>query len=223
MKKKKIQGVLFDFDGLMFNTEALFLIAERELAKKYKRKFTMKTFFQMQGRLALEAMNVLIKDLNINQKPEELFQERNEIMRKLYINKLKPMPGLFELLKFLKQEKLKLAIATSSAMGRITMMDKRFNFKKFFSVIATADQVKRGKPHPDIFLKAASQLKILPENLLVLEDAYYGLLAAKAGGFQCAMVRDQYHRGQNFKKADLVVTKLNSARLLGYIKRHTKN
>lgn len=220
MKHKKIKGVLFDFDGLMFNTETLYLIAEQELAKKYKRKFTLETFFKMQGRLALESMEVLIKDLKINKDPQELLDERSEIMRRLYVNKLKPMPGLFELLKFLKKEKLKLAIATASPLRKINKLDRRFHFKIFFDKITTADQVKRGKPHPDIFLKAAAQLKIQPENLLVLEDAYFGLLAAKTGGFQCAMVRDNHHRGFNFSKADLIVTKLNSQRLINYIKKY---
>ncbi|MFA6255146.1 MAG: HAD-IA family hydrolase [Patescibacteria group bacterium] len=220
MKHYKLLGIIFDMDGLMFDTESLFLIAEKKLAKQYGRKMTRDTFHRMQGLLGLESMKVFAKDLEIKENPKLLFKQRSLVVYKLLESKLRPMFGLFDLLKFLKKNNFKLAIATSASLKWLNAINKQYGVKKYFSVIVTADQVRRGKPSPDIFLKAAKQLGILPKNILVLEDASNGLAAAKNGGFRCAVVRDKHHRQIKFSNADLIVTKLNSRRLLNYIKKY---
>ena len=97
-------------------------------------------------------------------------------------------PGLLELLEFLVEKEIPRAVASSN--GRRAVLKLLGSLAKYFDPVVTGDEVKRGKPAPDIFLLAASRLGVAPEDCLVLEDADTGARAAKAAGMTVIVVPD---------------------------------
>ena len=127
------------------------------------------------------------------------------------------MPGLPELLAVLQRRNLPLAIATSSSPEfvrralRIRRLEDRFRF------FLTPDDVKRGKPHPDIYQLAAERHNVPVEHMLVLEDSRNGSLAAAAAGAVTVAVPGSHSANQDFSHVDLVVRSLGSRELLQMI------
>ena len=98
------------------------------------------------------------------------------------------MPGVFESIELFRSKGYKLAIASSSAMRLIRACVHRLNGENIFDTVISAEHEEYGKPHPAVFLKAASDLKVNPLDCLVLEDSMMGVIAAKAARMQCVAV-----------------------------------
>ena len=88
------------------------------------------------------------------------------------------------ILKDLLKEKYKLCIATSASRKNVDVVDKKFNLKKDFDFIVTSDDVKNGKPAPDLFLKCAQIFNVSPEDCFVIDDSDSGVIAAKKAGMK---------------------------------------
>jgi HAD superfamily hydrolase (TIGR01509 family) len=98
----------------------------------------------------------------------------------------KPVSGAKEFLRECKKRKLRVAIASSAFGGYVNEMVEKIGLKEFFKVVVCAGDAKRGKPFPDLFLLAAEKLGVEPSKCLVVEDAVYGVIAAKRAGMKCA-------------------------------------
>ena len=98
------------------------------------------------------------------------------------------MTGVHASLDFFKQQKIKMAVASSSAMRLIKATVKKLKIESYFDLLVSAEHELYGKPHPAVFLRTAEMLGVRPENCLVLEDSFNGLLAAKAAKMKCAIV-----------------------------------
>lgn len=96
-----------------------------------------------------------------------------------------------EVLEELREMKLKLAVATSSVSTSARPFLDRHQLTKYFEVIITGDEVERGKPHPDIYLRAAEKLSVSPNECLVIEDSLSGVAAGKAAGMRVAAIPDR--------------------------------
>ena len=107
------------------------------------------------------------------------------------------------------QNRYPLAIASSSPRKIIDFVIKQFKLKPYFKIIVSGDDFKKSKPHPEIFLKAASALQLDVKECVVFEDSLAGVQAAKAGGFLCVGI-DRHNHPENYKLADLYVTDLTS-------------
>ena len=101
-----------------------------------------------------------------------------------------------------------MALATSSHPKDANTVLKALDFEDFFSCVVAKNSVERVKPHPDIFLYAANEMNIPPENCLVIEDAEKGILAADAAGMKSIAVPNRYTMDNDFSKATLVVKSL---------------
>jgi beta-phosphoglucomutase len=104
---------------------------------------------------------------------------KEQYYREMVKDKLEPLPGAIELIKSLKKHDFKLAVGSSGPPENVDLLLTRLNIKQFFDVVITAENVKNGKPAPDVFLICAERLNIPPENCIVIEDAPVGIEAAK--------------------------------------------
>ncbi len=141
---------------------------------------------------------------------KELIEERRKIFYSL-LNKeeIKLMPGLINLLNILKKNNKKIAIASSSEKEYIEYILNKFNIKEFFEVIISGYEIEKGKPEPDIFLKASEKLKVSPNECLVIEDSRNGVLAAKRAGMKCIAIPNSITKNQDFSLANKVLNSLN--------------
>ena len=109
-------------------------------------------------------------------------EESDAIFLGILDAQLEPMSGLIELLAALEQANIPKAIATSSRRSFSQRILGKFGFEPRFKFLITGDDVTDGKPHPEIYLKAAEKLGVLPAEMLVLEDSQNGCRAAVAAG-----------------------------------------
>ena len=138
-------------------------------------------------------------------------RRRGEIATEFFASRVGLFPSVQATLKELRQLELRLAVATSSVGASAHPFLERTGIKGFFDVIVTGDEVERGKPHPDVYLRAAEQLNLPPEACLVVEDALSGVTAAKAANMRVAAIPDRRFVDPHAyeKEADYVLENLS--------------
>lgn len=210
----EIKAVVFDLDGLMLNTEDIFDLAGRQLLERRGLVMTEEIHHSMLGRRPDEAFQAM-KDLTgISDEIELLKVETRQLFEAIAEDHLAIMPGLMELLDLVEQQQLPKAVATSSPRDYLNHMLERFDLSHRFPITLTAEDVTRGKPSPDIYLKAAEQLGITTNNILVLEDSETGTRAAAAAGTFAVSVPNKHTKAGNFSMASMVIESLLDERLL---------
>lgn len=187
----KIQAAIFDMDGLMFDTERLFLRAFREeITMKTGERFPEDKLMRLIG-LNKASAQVLFAQMF----PEESYDECISIELKwveafIQAHGLPVKPGLFPLLEHLCACGIPIAVASSSQSPLVKRFMVQAGVMPYLKAVIGGDMVRCGKPDPEIFLRAAASLGVAPQDCVVFEDSKNGLLAAHAGGFPCVVVPD---------------------------------
>ncbi len=192
----------------MFNTEDVFDIAGNELLRRRGLRMTDEIRNVMLGRRPHEAMRNMLDLTGLEETPDELIAESWVIFSGLLDDHLRPMPGLFELLAHLEARTLPKGVATSSPRSYMEGILGRFDLLPRFPLTLTSEDVERGKPQPDIYLKAAARLGISPGEMLVLEDSEAGTKAASAAGAVIISVPHRHTASHDFSTATHVAESL---------------
>ena len=206
-------AVVFDLDGLMFNTEELYQDVGSELLRRRDREFTKELLDQMMGRPGRISLQIMIDWHSLEATVDELERETDEIFVDILATRLAPMPGLLALLNALEQANVPKAIATSSRRAFVETVLGRFDLEPRFRFILSAEDVIDGKPHPEIYLKAAARFGVPPDRVVVLEDSQNGCAAAVAAGTITVAVPGGHSLSHNFDGARLSIDSLADPRL----------
>ena len=206
-------AVVFDMDGLMFNTEDVYTLVGTELLRRRGREFTPQLKDAMMGLPPKTTFGVMIEWHGLDESWERLAVESNRIFLDVLPEHLAPLPGLFGLLDALEAADIRKAIATSSKRELADACLSPFDLQPRFQFILTSEDVTRGKPNPEIYLTAAQRLGLEPERTLVLEDSENGCRAAAASGAFAVAVPGEHSRTHDFSTASLVVDDLADRRL----------
>lgn len=179
----QIRGVIFDMDGLMIDSEPLHRVAFDSVFKRFGKILTEEdNAARYVGISDLDAARDMITRYNIPLSPEDLVKEKQLAYRALLGDRIseRAQPGLVDLLKTLKENGYRIAIASGSAREEIEAVINGLNIGEYIDTYVSAEdeEVKRGKPHPDIFTQAAKKLGFKNRQCLVLEDAESGINAA---------------------------------------------
>ncbi|HTI50238.1 MAG TPA: HAD family phosphatase [Planctomycetaceae bacterium] len=209
-----IRAVVFDLDGLMFNTEDIFNEVGREVCRRRGKEMTRELLQQMMGRRAPEAIGVMIDFHGLSDTVESLIDESRTLFFELAGDRLAPMPGLFELLGHIESRGLRKGVATSSGRMYLEAILRRFDLLERFDFTLAAEDVTHGKPHPEIYLTAAARLGIAPGEMLVLEDSHAGSTAGVTAGAVVISVPNDHSRYQDFSHTSAVATRLDDACVL---------
>ena len=196
-----IRAVAFDLDGLMFNTEDVFDLAGTEFLRRRGMEMTDVIRDGMIGRRPPEAFAHLKKHTGIDGPMEELLAETWGLFNTMLDEHLRPMPFLFDLLDHLDRLGLPKAVATSSPRSHLEGLLSRFDLLPRFTAALTMEDVERGKPDPDIYLKTAARLGVAPSEMLVLEDSGAGTQAGAAAGAVVVAVPHRYSAKHDFGPA----------------------
>lgn len=210
---EKVLAVIFDMDGLIFDTEKLFYVANKEVAQRRGKNFTLEIMRKMMGQKSLDAIEIMIKELGINEDPQKVLDERTDIYVSLLKTVSQPMPGLFPLLDLLEKNNIRKCIATASRKEWVKILFDRFDLKNKFEFIITGEEVEFGKPNPAIYLKAVERLNLPASICVALEDAENGIKSAKAAGCMAIAVPNEFTKGHDFSEADLIVSSLEDKKL----------
>lgn len=208
-----IRAVVFDLDGLMLNTEDIFELAGVELMARRGLVMTDEIRHSMMGRRPTEAFTVLKKLTGITDHLEDLMRETWNLFDVIAENRLATMPGLHEVLSLIDARQLPRAVATSSPRDYMQHLLQKFGLLQGFHTTLTAEDVTHGKPHPEIYLKAAKMLQVEPSEMLVLEDSETGTRAAAAAGAYTVSVPNRHTESGDFSQSHLRVPSLLDERL----------
>jgi HAD superfamily hydrolase (TIGR01509 family) len=209
-----IRAVCFDLDGLMVNTEHVFFDAGSELLRRRGLEMTVEVMNVLIGRRPQESFRELVRYLKLDESPEDLRAESLVIFDALLAERLAPMPGLYELLDQIEARGLPKGVATSSPRGYLHNVLGRLGLMPRFPLTLTAEDVVLGKPHPEIYLKAAAALGVQPVEMLVLEDSHAGTQAAVAAGAHVVSVPHEFTAGHDFAGAMHIAGSLQDPYLL---------
>jgi HAD superfamily hydrolase (TIGR01509 family) len=209
----RLRAVVFDFDGLMVNSEDVFEVVGQELMRRRGLEMTDEIRRGMLGRRPTEAFEVLKRLTGIPDVIEELMAETETLFAATARSMLKLMPGLLELLDLVEQLGLPKAVATSSPRDYLQTLMNRFDLQPRFPIRLTAEDVTRGKPHPEIYERAAKRLNVDPSEMLVLEDSEPGTRAAAAAGAFVVAVPNIHTAWGDFSMSRLVLSSLHDPRL----------
>ena len=203
-----IRGVAFDLDGTTLNSEDLYLIVCQELMRRRGHEYDPVTRAAMMGLPAPQAYEVLIQSKRLQDTPQQLQDECDELFSDLLPRRLAAMPDVTDLLDALDVLRLPRCIATSSRLSFANRALEIVGLANRFDFVITAEHVSRGKPSPDIYLAAAERMSLPLNRLLVLEDSAIGVSAGVAAGAVVVAVPNEHTRGSNYAGAVAVCDSL---------------
>jgi HAD superfamily hydrolase (TIGR01509 family) len=212
-----IRAIVFDLDGLIFDTEALFYrVAAAMLAARGK-AFTPEIMGAMIGRRAAETGLAFKTLAGLDEPVEDLIAEARVRFLAEVDSAVHPTPGLFALLEHLERRDLPRAVATSSRRAYTERLLTRHGLRDHFAFVLAAEDVTRGKPDPEIYLKAVERLRVPAGSVLVLEDSPAGLAAARAAGAFAVGVPHEHSPAEGLRDAHLIVPRLDAPPLLALL------
>ena len=207
----EIKAVLFDMDGLMVDTESLSTEAFINSAKAQGYNMTKEETLKVLGFTKANIYQFWIdyfQGTNVDGK--KLVDDHYEYIENvLYTVGPEKMPYVEELLKYLRENNYKIAVASSSDTADIKNNLEKTKLEKYIDEIASGAEVENGKPAPDVFLLAAERLDVDSKDCLILEDSKAGIKAGKASGAMVFMVPDMFTVDKECEDtADRILTNL---------------
>jgi HAD superfamily hydrolase (TIGR01509 family) len=213
MPQVLMRAVVFDMDGLMFNTEDVYTLVGEELLRRRGCELTTEVKNKMMGVQPQPNFEMIISHYHLGDTWQELVAESNRLFLERLDDRLAMMPGLKRLLDALERAGIPKAIGTSSSRELVTACLRPFDLERRFQFVLAAEDIRDSKPHPEIYLTAARRFAVPPAQMLVLEDSHNGCLAAASAGAFVVAVPGPHSRDHDFGMAALVADSLADPRL----------
>ena len=206
-----LEALIFDMDGLMVDTEPHYHAVQRDLIRKYGGVDPGPDMIQqMMGQKPVDSMAIFARMTGIDRSPESLLEERTQSLLKRLEKGLIAMPGLFDILDRFSPH-FRLGVATGNSRIFLDLTLDVLEIRDYFLHAQSSDDLQRGKPDPEIYLKTAEKLGVEPAGCLVLEDSSNGIRGARAAGMWGLAVPNESTRNQNFEEADFLADDLFDA------------
>jgi beta-phosphoglucomutase len=196
------KAVIFDLDGVIVSTDKYHYKAWKAMADKEGIYFDETINNRLRGVSRMASLEIILERATKHYTDEEkveLATMKNNIYRSS-LSQLTPddiLPGVMDTLNELKKMDIRLGVGSSSKNTPVIL--KQIGLAEYFDAVADGNQITKSKPDPEVFLLAAKLLGIAPEDCVVVEDAYAGIDAAKAGGMKAAGVGD----ASKYEKCDI--------------------
>lgn len=176
-----IKAVIFDFDGLLIDSELAWFKARKSLLNKYGLDWTIDDQKQNLGVSTKSWVNYLNDKLEGRLTPDEILNKVISKMKELYKNgEVDSKPGADEALKYCKENNFIMGLASGSYKELLFIALKSKKWEDYFDEILSSDDLKKGKPAPDIYIEILKRLKVKPQDSIVLEDSKDGIKAGVA-------------------------------------------
>jgi beta-phosphoglucomutase family hydrolase len=189
------RGAIFDVDGVLIDSHPVHKKVWTQFLASLGMCVSDKELdFVLDGRRREEILRHFLGDLSAEQ-IREYGQRKNELFRESETD-LRTIPGIVEFLDALGAAGIRMAVATSASSPRAHDILARLGILPRFAAVVTGDDVAKGKPDPEIFVRAAGELNLAPKNLLVVEDAVSGVKAAKSAGMRCLGIASDGRSGK---------------------------
>lgn len=203
-----IKYAIFDMDGTLLDTERIFKRSWLVTSEKWGLDGAEELYTNIAGRSGDTIREVFVGKYGEKYNFDEFIADRMDCYVSLASENVPIKPGCFELLDFLREQRIPCALATSTPMYITGKNLERTGIDKYMDVVVTAESVKRGKPAPDIFLEAARRIGAEPRESMVVEDSFNGLRGAHAANMLPVMVIDEQIPDDEIRK--LIIAECDS-------------
>lgn len=188
----KYKLIIFDMDGLMFDTEKMYYESCKKFALDYGFSYDIDKRNQMAGMSESGIHRFITADIGSEEKTTQFrtkLKEYREEYFKTYDKSLKK-EGLDQLLEFIKENNVRACVASSSSREKVSFLLDKENISGYFDFIISGEDLKESKPNPEIFIKAIEKSGVNKNEALILEDSNNGYKAAKASGIDYFIIHD---------------------------------
>ena len=215
-----IKALVFDFDGLILETELPVYQSWFELFQRHELELPFELWSGNIGtaEAVFDPVATLRAHSSNGDRPEEELVERRRRELEL-IGDQPPMPGVLKILQEACQMGLKIGLASSSSCAWVEGHLVRLGLRPYFDCVLAKDDVCSTKPDPELFRSAVEQLGVLPEEAIAFEDSPNGIRSAKLAGLHCVAVPNKLTRRLDTSQADLVLDSLEGIRLADLVER----
>lgn len=211
-------AILFDMDGVIVDSNPYHKLAFQAFLKQHNIALTdeeLKT--KVFGRPNKEIMSYIFKDDATQEQSEIWANEKEALFRDMYKADIQAVKGLIPFLQMLKGMKVATAVGTSAPVANLNFVLDALNIRQYFDVLLHSTDVVCGKPHPEIYLKASSNLEVHPSKCIVIEDSLPGVQAGLSAGMKVIGITTT-HTPEELDNTHLVIQdfeELNMEKLLG--------
>lgn len=196
-------------DGLLIDSEPLWNEAADEVFSYYGKKLTTEDYASTTGLRTSEFVSWWLKDYKFDEPElEKAGQRIIEIVNEKIKRKGKILPGVHHIINFFHERNFKIGLATSSPLSLVKTVAQLLKIEPYLQVTTSAEHLRHGKPHPQVYLDCADQLNSSPLECLCFEDSTNGMIAVKAARMKCVVVPE--HSQQKNDKWALADLKLSS-------------
>ncbi len=187
------KGIIFDLDGTLVNSSHVWSKIDEEFMAKRGIELPPNYFKEVSAMNFMQASVYTNERFSLNENPEDIIAEWNEMARHEYAHNIRLKAGAEEFLKRLKQKGVKIALATASSEELYTAVLKSNGVYGLFDYFASTDRVSRGKGFPDVYELACGGLGLKPSECAVFEDIIEGIRGALLGGFTAVACLDKHY------------------------------
>ena len=215
---KDFDAVVFDMDGVIFDSERAVMNCWLEIAEKYGIENIEEPYYACTGVNAARTKEIMLEAYGDDFPYDEYATEASKMYHERYDGGRLPMKdGVFEILEFLKSNGKKIALASSTRRETVINQLRDAKILDYFDEVVTGDMVTRSKPAPDIFLLACEKIGVKPERAYAIEDSYNGIRSSSAGKLRPIMVPDLLPANDEMKALAESV-QLNLIEVVEYLK-----
>lgn len=201
------EAVIFDMDGVIIDSEKEHFKANLQLFARLGIDPSLLDYDSFVGLSSRLMWQEIKAKCSLEQSVDQLIDLGNKnIVAHFKDLNLKPMPGLLDLLDYVNERSMRLAVASSSPKALINLVVDNLGIREYFNLLVSGDEVPRGKPFPDIYIRTAALLQVTPPNCVVIEDSNNGLRAAKTANMRCIGYQNPASGNQDLSQSDLVVS-----------------
>ena len=192
---------VFDMDGLLFDTERLFMNKRAEILPEYGYEHREEDYIRTLGTSGVE-LHKILDDIYGSDYPADEISQRSRAAQLAHMREhgAPVKGGVVELLSWISEKKIPCCVATATASVHADEILRLGHIRQYFSFIVGGDQVTHSKPNPETFLTACKKGGVAPKDALVLEDSENGILAADAGGIPVICIPDMKYPDENIAK-----------------------
>ncbi len=215
---EKIKAVIFDMDGVISDTQQLNSELEAQCLKKHGIEIGAEELNKKYAGIPERECAEIIfkihgKEVDLDKFVEDKLAKLTEFSK----GRILAIEGSLELIKNLKENNFRLAVASSSTSEFIDLVLSELKIKDKFEVLTSGQEVKLGKPNPDIFLLTAQKLGVSPSECVVIEDTKNGVMAAKKAGMKCVWLTDQTFLDEKERLADITVKNFKNFQIMDFL------